>query len=79
QSICTLRGCCWSPQSYVSVSWCFFSSGHGSKMDGSTRETQTGLGTVLTRLPLPSPFGNDANTVLLMGEHQTPNHFWFKV
>lgn len=42
QHTCTLRGCCWSPQSDTSVPWCFFSSNHGYKVDGSTRFTQAG-------------------------------------
>lgn len=38
-----------------------------------------GFETTLTRLPSPSLFGNDINTVLLTGEYQTPNRFHFKV
>lgn len=38
-----------------------------------------GFETTLTRLPSPSLFGNDINTVLLTGEYQTPNRFRFKV
>uniref|UniRef100_A0A8B9FM50 alpha-glucosidase n=1 Tax=Amazona collaria TaxID=241587 RepID=A0A8B9FM50_9PSIT len=76
---CSLRGCCWSPQSDTSVPWCFFSSNHGYKVDGSTRTTQAGFETTLTRLPSPSLFGNDINTVLLTGEYQTSNRFRFKI
>ncbi|KAM9274801.1 sucrase-isomaltase, intestinal [Cariama cristata] len=79
KSACILRGCCWSPESDTSVPWCFFSSNHGYKVDGSTRSTQTGFETTLTRLPSPSLFGNDINTVLLTGEYQTPNRFRFKI
>ncbi|XP_075617740.1 sucrase-isomaltase, intestinal [Balearica regulorum gibbericeps] len=79
KSICTLRGCCWSPQSDTSVPWCFFSSKHGYKVDGSTRSTRAGFETTLTRLSSPSLFGNDINTVLLTGEYQTPNRFRFKI
>ncbi|XP_068261886.1 sucrase-isomaltase, intestinal isoform X1 [Nyctibius grandis] len=79
KSTCTLRGCCWSPESDTSVPWCFFSSDHGYKVDGSTRSTQAGFETTLTRLPSPSLFGNDINTVLLTGEYQTPNRFRFKI
>ncbi|KFP38104.1 Maltase-glucoamylase, intestinal, partial [Chlamydotis macqueenii] len=79
QSTCTLRGCCWSPQSDVNVPWCFFSSNHGYKVDGATRSTQAGFETTLRRLPSPSLFGNDINTVLLTGEYQTPNRFRFKI
>ncbi|XP_075013544.1 sucrase-isomaltase, intestinal isoform X1 [Calonectris borealis] len=76
---CSLRGCCWSPESDTSVPWCFFSSNHGYKVDGSTRSTQAGFETTLTRLPSPSFFGNDINTLLLTGEYQTPNRFRFKI
>ncbi|XP_030898548.2 sucrase-isomaltase, intestinal [Melopsittacus undulatus] len=79
KSTCNLRGCCWSPQSDTSVPWCFFSSNHGYKVDGSTRTTRAGFETTLTRLPSPSLFGNDINTVLLTGEYQTPNRFRFKI
>ncbi|KAM6199074.1 sucrase-isomaltase, intestinal [Sarcoramphus papa] len=79
KSTCTLRGCCWSPESDTSAPWCFFSSNHGYKVDGSTRSTQAGFKTTLTRLPSPSLFGNDINTVLLTGEYQTPNRFRFKI
>ncbi|KAF1462410.1 Maltase-glucoamylase, intestinal, partial [Megadyptes antipodes antipodes] len=79
QSTCTLRGCCWSPESNTSVPWCFFSSNHGYKVDGSIRSTQAGFETTLTRLPSPSFFGNDINIVLLTGEYQTPNRFRFKI
>ncbi|NXV72238.1 SUIS protein, partial [Atlantisia rogersi] len=79
QSICTLRGCCWSPQSDTSVPWCFFPSNHGYKVNGMTRSTKAGFETTLTRLPTPSLFGNDINTVLLTEEYQTPNRFHFKI
>ncbi|KFW09724.1 Maltase-glucoamylase, intestinal, partial [Eurypyga helias] len=79
QRICTLRGCCWSPMSDISVPWCFFSSNHGYKVDGSIRSTEKGFETTLTRLPSPSLFGDDINTVLLTGECQTSNRFRFKI
>ncbi|NWZ20522.1 MGA protein, partial [Asarcornis scutulata] len=79
QSICTLRGCCWNPQNYTSVPWCFFPSNHGYKVDGSVRSTETEFEATLTRLPSPSLFGNDINTVLLKGEYQTSNRFRFKI
>ncbi|KAM6305024.1 sucrase-isomaltase, intestinal [Aegotheles albertisi] len=79
KSICSQRGCCWSPQSDINVPWCFFSSNYGYKVEGSTRSTQAGFETTLTRLPSPSLFGNDINTVLLTGEYQTPNRFHFKI
>eukprot|EP00075_Anas_platyrhynchos_P031081 XP_027320334.1 sucrase-isomaltase, intestinal [Anas platyrhynchos] len=79
KSICTLRGCCWNPQNDTSVPWCFFPSNHGYKVDGSLRSTETGFEATLTRLPSPSLFGNDINTVLLTGEYQTSNRFRFKI
>ncbi|KAI6063234.1 Maltase-glucoamylase, intestinal-like protein [Aix galericulata] len=79
ESICTLRGCCWNPQDDTSVPWCFFPSNHGYKVDGSVRSTETGFEATLTRLPSPSLFGNDINTVLLTGEYQTSNRFRFKI
>uniref|UniRef100_A0A8C2U2X7 alpha-glucosidase n=1 Tax=Coturnix japonica TaxID=93934 RepID=A0A8C2U2X7_COTJA len=79
QSVCDLRGCCWSPQSDTSVPWCFFPKNHGYKVDGSTRSTQTGFEATLTRLSSPSLFGKDINTVLLTGEYQTANRFRFKI
>ncbi|NWI47391.1 MGA protein, partial [Picathartes gymnocephalus] len=42
QSTCSLRGCCWSPQSDTSVPWCFFSPRHGYRVQGSQRSTQSG-------------------------------------
>uniref|UniRef100_A0A8C4JJE3 alpha-glucosidase n=1 Tax=Dromaius novaehollandiae TaxID=8790 RepID=A0A8C4JJE3_DRONO len=79
QSLCSLRGCCWSPQSDSSVPWCFFSSNHGYRVDGAVRTTQAGFQATLTRLSSPSLFGNDINTVLLTGEYQTQNRFRFKI
>ncbi|NXE99258.1 MGA protein, partial [Menura novaehollandiae] len=79
KSTCSLRGCCWSPQSDTNVPWCFFSSKHGYRLKGSKRSTQAGFEATLKRLPSPSLFGNDINTVLLTGEYQTPNRFRFKI
>ncbi|KGL74967.1 Maltase-glucoamylase, intestinal, partial [Tinamus guttatus] len=79
QNLCSLRGCCWSPQSDSSVPWCYFSSNHGYKVDGAVRATQAGFQATLTRLSSPSLFGNDINTVLLTGEYQTENRFRFKI
>ncbi|KFP87514.1 Maltase-glucoamylase, intestinal, partial [Acanthisitta chloris] len=79
QSICTLRGCCWSPQSETSVPWCFFSADYGYKLDGSQRPTKAGFEATLQRLPSPSLFGKDIETVLLTGEYQTANRFRFKI
>ncbi|NWI99491.1 MGA protein, partial [Crypturellus undulatus] len=79
QNLCTLRGCCWSPQSDTNVPWCYFSSNHGYRVDGSVRITPAGFQATLTRLSSPSLFGNDINTVLLTGENQTQNRFHFKI
>ncbi|NWV86593.1 MGA protein, partial [Dasyornis broadbenti] len=79
QSTCSLRGCCWDPQSDTSVPWCFFSSKHGYKVQGSQRSTPAGFEATLKRLPSPSLFGNDIDTVLLTAEYQTANRFHFKI
>ncbi|XP_015492493.1 sucrase-isomaltase, intestinal [Parus major] len=79
KSTCSLRGCCWSPQSDTSVPWCFFSPNHGYQVQGSQRPTQAGFEATLKRLPSPSLFGNDIQTVLLTGEYQTKNRFRFKI
>ncbi|RLV82384.1 hypothetical protein DV515_00016705, partial [Chloebia gouldiae] len=79
QSTCSLRGCCWSPQSDASVPWCFFSPSHGYQVQGSQRSTQAGFEATLERLPSPSLFGNDIQTVLLTAEYQTNNRFRFKI
>uniref|UniRef100_A0A8C0U292 alpha-glucosidase n=1 Tax=Cyanistes caeruleus TaxID=156563 RepID=A0A8C0U292_CYACU len=71
KSTCSLRGCCWSPQSDTSVPWCFFSPNHGYQVQG--------FEATLKRLPSPSLFGNDIQTVLLTGEYQTKNRFRFKI
>ncbi|NWH94756.1 MGA protein, partial [Aegithalos caudatus] len=79
QSACSSRGCCWSPQSDTNVPWCFFSPNHGYKVQGSKRSTNTGFEATLKRLPSPSLFGNDIQTVLLTAEYQTKNRFRFKI
>ncbi|NWV55552.1 MGA protein, partial [Daphoenositta chrysoptera] len=79
QSTCSLRGCCWSPQSDTSVPWCFFSPKHGYRVRGSPTSTPAGFEATLKRLPSPSLFGKDIQTVLLTGEYQTPNRFRFKL
>uniref|UniRef100_A0A674G9J7 alpha-glucosidase n=1 Tax=Taeniopygia guttata TaxID=59729 RepID=A0A674G9J7_TAEGU len=76
------RGCCWSPQNDASVPWCFFSPSHGYQVQGSQRSTQAGklwAGPQLPRLPAPSLFGDDIQTVLLTAEYQTKNRFRFKI
>ncbi|NXP60094.1 MGA protein, partial [Chloropsis cyanopogon] len=79
QSTCSLRGCCWSPQSDANVPWCYFSPNHGYQVQGSQRSTQAGFEATLERLPSPSLFGNDIQTVLLSAEYQTSNRFRFKI
>ncbi|NXN20077.1 MGA protein, partial [Indicator maculatus] len=79
QSLCSRRGCCWSPLSDTNVPWCFFSSDHGYRVDGDLVTTQQGLQATLTRLPSPSLFGHDIDNVLLTMEHQTPNRLHFKI
>uniref|UniRef100_A0A8D2M864 alpha-glucosidase n=1 Tax=Zonotrichia albicollis TaxID=44394 RepID=A0A8D2M864_ZONAL len=80
QSTCSRRGCCWSPQSDANVPWCYFSPNHGYKVRGSERSTQAGeLWATLDRLPSPSLFGDDIQTVLLTAEYQTNNRFHFKI
>uniref|UniRef100_A0A8C0HDR0 Maltase n=1 Tax=Chelonoidis abingdonii TaxID=106734 RepID=A0A8C0HDR0_CHEAB len=79
KSLCTLRGCCWSPQNETSIPWCFFSKSHGYKVEGGVTQTNTGFVAKLTRLPSPSLFGNDITTVQLTGEYQTTNRFRFKL
>ncbi|NXT66091.1 MGA protein, partial [Chaetops frenatus] len=63
QSICSLRGCCWSPQSDTRVPWCFFSPRHGYRVQGSQRSTRSGklgLGP-----PLPTPLTSHPTQHLL--------------
>ncbi|NXX78832.1 MGAL glucoamylase, partial [Urocolius indicus] len=79
QRVCTLRGCCWSPQSETTVPWCFFPSNQGYRVSNGLQNTQQGFEATLTRLSSPSLFGNDINTVLLTAEYQTQNRFHFKV
>ncbi|XP_050821721.1 sucrase-isomaltase, intestinal [Gopherus flavomarginatus] len=79
KSLCTLRGCCWSPQNETSIPWCFFSKSHGYKVEGGVKQTSTGFVAKLMRLPSPSLFGNDITTVQLTGEYQTTNRFRFKL
>uniref|UniRef100_A0A8C5IJG5 P-type domain-containing protein n=1 Tax=Junco hyemalis TaxID=40217 RepID=A0A8C5IJG5_JUNHY len=78
-STCSRRGCCWSPQSDANVPWCYFSPNHGYKVRGSERSTQAGFEATLDRLPSPSLFGDDIQTVLLTAEYQTNNRFHFKI
>ncbi|XP_019358783.1 PREDICTED: sucrase-isomaltase, intestinal [Gavialis gangeticus] len=79
KSLCTLRGCCWSPQNDSNIPWCFFSKNHGYQVVGGQKPINTGFEATLTRLSSPSLFGNDINKVLLTGEYQTTNRFHFKI
>uniref|UniRef100_A0A8D0L7P9 P-type domain-containing protein n=1 Tax=Sphenodon punctatus TaxID=8508 RepID=A0A8D0L7P9_SPHPU len=79
KSICTMRGCCWSPQNETSVPWCFFSNSHGYEVQGGQKKTSAGFEATLMRLPSPSLFGNDIQSLLLTGEYQTANRMRFKI
>ncbi|NWR66179.1 SUIS protein, partial [Bucorvus abyssinicus] len=79
QSLCARRGCCWSPLNDTSVPWCFFSAEHGYRVDGALRTTREGFQATLRRLPSPSLFGDDVDTVLLTAEHQSPNRLRLKI
>ncbi|XP_072852258.2 sucrase-isomaltase, intestinal isoform X2 [Pogona vitticeps] len=79
QAACALRGCCWSPQNESSIPWCYFSSNHGYRTAGSTKDTNTGFEVKLKRNAAPSLFGGDISEVLLTAEYQTTNRFRFKI
>nr|XP_034988351.1 sucrase-isomaltase, intestinal [Zootoca vivipara]XP_034988352.1 sucrase-isomaltase, intestinal [Zootoca vivipara] len=79
KDICTLRGCCWSPENETSIPWCYFSNSHGYQVEGGQTDTETGFEATLTRLPAPSLFGNDIERLVLTGEYQTANRFRFKI
>nr|XP_028587297.1 sucrase-isomaltase, intestinal [Podarcis muralis] len=79
KDICTLRGCCWSPQNETSIPWCYFSNSHGYQVEGGQTDTETGFETTLTRIPAPSLFGNDIERLVLTAEYQTANRFRFKI
>ncbi|TKC46653.1 hypothetical protein EI555_004921 [Monodon monoceros] len=51
---------------------------HGYNAEGTT-STNTGLEAKLNRIPSPTLFGNDINTVLLTTQSQTPKRFRFKI
>ncbi|NXN96344.1 SUIS protein, partial [Rhinopomastus cyanomelas] len=78
QRLCALRSCCWSPLSDTSVPWCFFSSNHGYRMQGLQRNL-TNIEATLTRLPSPSLFGKDIDSLRFTLDCQTVNRFRFKV
>lgn len=78
QAICRMRGCCWRPWNNSGIPWCFFVDNHGYNAEKVT-VTNTGLEAKLNRIPSPTLFGNDINTVLLTTQNQTPNRLRFKI
>nr|ANF89437.1 truncated sucrase-isomaltase [Desmodus rotundus] len=78
QATCALRGCCWKPWNNSVIPWCFFVNNHGYNAEG-IKTTNTGLEAKLNRIPSPTVFGNDINSVLLTTQSQTPNRFRFKI
>ncbi|XP_019573698.2 sucrase-isomaltase, intestinal [Rhinolophus sinicus] len=78
QAICRMRGCCWRPGNNSGIPWCFFVDNHGYNAEKIT-VTNTGLEAKLNRIPSPTLFGNDINTVLLTTQSQTPNRLRFKI
>uniref|UniRef100_A0A8C3X523 Maltase-glucoamylase n=1 Tax=Catagonus wagneri TaxID=51154 RepID=A0A8C3X523_9CETA len=78
KATCDQRGCCWKPQGTISVPWCYYSKNHGYQVEGDLVKTNEGFTAQLKRLPSPSLFGNDVNSVLLRAEYQTSNRFHFK-
>ncbi|XP_054838775.1 sucrase-isomaltase, intestinal [Eublepharis macularius] len=79
KDLCVLRGCCWNPQNETYLPWCYLSKSHGYRMDGSRKDNEAGFEATLTRLPAPSLFGGDIDTLLLTAEYQTKNRFRFKI
>ncbi|XP_067898281.1 maltase-glucoamylase [Heterodontus francisci] len=79
QAGCEARGCCWKAMTSGNGPWCFFSPGTGYRIQESQKKTQTGFEAQLHRLPSPSLYGNDIETLLLTGEEQTANRFRFKI
>ncbi|XP_061049452.1 sucrase-isomaltase, intestinal [Eubalaena glacialis] len=78
KTLCAARGCCWRPWNNSVIPWCFFVDNHGYNAEGTT-STNTGLEAKLNRIPSPTLFGNDINTVLLTTQSQTPKRFRFKI
>lgn len=79
QTLCATRGCCWKPWNDSIIPWCFFVDNHGYNVEGTTSTTNTGLEAKLNRIPSPTLFGDDINSVLLTTQSQTPNRFRFKI
>ncbi|MEE6501197.1 hypothetical protein FKM82_004096 [Ascaphus truei] len=79
QALCKQRGCCWRPFNETYAPWCFFSNSHGYEVQGGQKKTQAGFEANLKRLPVPSVFGNDIESLHLAAEIQTQNRFRFKI
>ncbi|XP_068026417.1 LOW QUALITY PROTEIN: maltase-glucoamylase-like [Melanerpes formicivorus] len=79
KSLCSLRGCCWSPLDDSSVPWCYFSSDHGYAVDGDLVTTQQGLQASLVRASSPTLFSHNIDNLLLTVEPQTSNRLHFKI
>nr|XP_001504613.1 sucrase-isomaltase, intestinal [Equus caballus] len=78
QALCASRGCCWRPWNDSVIPWCFFVDNHGYNVEEMTTNN-TGLEARLNRIPSPTLFGDDINSVLLTTQSQTPNRFRFKI
>uniref|UniRef100_A0A8B7TU07 alpha-glucosidase n=1 Tax=Castor canadensis TaxID=51338 RepID=A0A8B7TU07_CASCN len=78
QVVCEQRGCCWRPWNNSVVPWCFFVDNHGYNVEKIERKS-TGLEGNLNRIPSPTLFGDDINSVLLTTENQTPSRLRFKI
>ncbi|XP_008070613.1 sucrase-isomaltase, intestinal [Carlito syrichta] len=78
QATCAQRGCCWRPWNDSVIPWCFFVDNHGYSVETMTT-TSTGHEAKLNRIPSPTLFGNDINSVLLTTQNQTPNRLRFKI
>nr|XP_007970400.2 sucrase-isomaltase, intestinal [Chlorocebus sabaeus] len=78
EGICAQRGCCWRPWNDSLIPWCFFVDNHGYNVQETTT-TSIGFEAKLNRIPSPTLFGNDINSVLLTTQSQTSNRFRFKI
>ncbi|XP_078266999.1 sucrase-isomaltase, intestinal [Rhinoraja longicauda] len=79
QEGCVARGCCWKPVTSGDGPWCYTASNIGYRLQESQTETPAGFETKLHRLPSPSLYGKDIETLLLTAEMQTANRFRFKI
>ncbi|KAK2496039.1 hypothetical protein MC885_013513, partial [Smutsia gigantea] len=78
QEVCARRGCCWRPWNNSLIPWCFFGDNHGYYVEGM-KSTNTGLEAKLNRIPSPTLFGSDINSVLFTTQNQTASRFRFKI